>query len=117
MSALSFKHDVKGLFSKYVDDMVRVKLPLPHANGTSTLHLGNYESVKTFYYQIQVSIHGYDYDPENGWQVPPRQRLRVENGGPDEFVTSAPHPLPPDGKMPQEAIDMFDQWVRDGMQP
>lgn len=117
MSALSFKRDIKGLFSKYVDDMVRVKLPVPQGRGTRTLHLGDYESVKTFYHQIQISIHGYDFDADKGWLVPPEQRLRVENGGPDEFVSSAPHPMPPDSRMPQEAIDIFDQWVRDGMQP
>jgi len=25
--------------------------------------------------------------------------------------------MPPDGRMPQQAIDIFDQWVRDGMLP
>lgn len=114
MSEISFKRDVKGLFSKYVDDMKKVSLPLPDSSGTAKLYLGDYDSVKTFHYQIQVALHGYDYDSRSGtWRVPERQRLPAAEPG--EFVQFAPHPMPPDGRLPQEAIDLFDRWVKDGM--
>ncbi len=112
MSALSFEKDVKCLFSKYVADMCKIKLASP--SGTQVLQLGNYESVKLFYYEIQVALHGYDF--VDGVQVvADNQLLPVRGGLPGEFVKSAPHPMPIDGPLPQEGIDIYDQWVRDGM--
>ena len=114
----SFKRDVQGLFSKYVADMNKVKLNNPSSSGVRLLRLNEYASVKDFYYQIQVALHGYDYDGASGtWRVGAAQRLPKRDGKPGEYVQSAPHPMPPDGPMPQEGIDIFDQWVRDGMQP
>lgn len=114
----SFKRDVQGLFSKYVADMNKVKLSNPAASGVRLLRLNEYASVKDFYYQIQVALHGYDYDSRNGkWLVSAAHRLPKRGGKAGEYVQSAPHPMPPDGAMPQEGIDIFDQWVRDGMQP
>ncbi|MFZ6770932.1 hypothetical protein ACO0LM_28080 [Undibacterium sp. Di26W] len=116
MKKLSFKDDIKCLFSKYTAEMDKVKLATE--SGTQTLHLGNYESVKFFYYQIQVAIHGYDYDRANGkWLVKSEERLPVRGGKYDEFIKAAPHPMPPSGKLPQEAINIYDQWVREGMLP
>ena len=112
MSALSFEKDVKGIFSKYVADMDKIKLATP--SGTHLLQLGNYESVKLFYYEIQVAIHGYDF--ADGVQVvADNQLLPVRGGLPGEYVKSAPHPMPMDAALPQEGIDMYDQWVKDGM--
>ena len=114
----SFKRDVQGLFSKYVADMNKVKLNNPSSSGVRLLRLNEYASVKDFYYQIQVALHGYDYDGASGtWRVSAEHRLPQRDGKPGEYVRSAPHPMPPDGPMPQEGIDIFDQWVRDGMQP
>lgn len=111
----SFKHDVQGLFSKYVTDMQDIKLATKQ--GTPQLLLNDYDSVKALAWKIQVSIHGYDYDARNDrWLVDEPHRLRDEKG---EYVKSAPHPMPPEdrGRLPQEAIDIYDQWVRDGMLP
>lgn len=114
----SFKRDVQGLFSKYVADMNKVKLNNPSSSGVRVLRLNEYESVKDFHYQIQVALHGYDYDSRSDtWLVSAEHRLLVRGGRAGEYVRSAPHPMPPDGPMPQEGIDIFDQWVRDGMQP
>ena len=114
----SFKRDVQGLFSKYVADMNKVKLNNPSSSGVCLLRLNEYASVKDFYYEIQVALHGYDYDSRSeAWLVGPEHRLPKRGGKPGEYVQSAPHPMPPDGAMPQEGIDIFDQWVRDGMQP
>lgn len=114
----SFKRDVQGLFSRYVADMNKVKLNNPSAPGVRLLRLNDYASVKDFHYQIQVALHGYDYDSRSGtWLVGPAHRLPKRGGKAGEYVQSAPHPMPPDGAMPQEGIDIFDQWVRDGMQP
>ena len=114
----SFKRDVQGLFSKYVADMNKVKLNNPSSSGVRLLRLNEYASVKDFHYQIQVALHGYDYDGASGtWRVSAEHRLPQPDGKPGEYVRSAPHPMPPDGPMPQEGIDIFDQWVRDGMQP
>jgi hypothetical protein len=114
----SFKRDVQGLFSKYVADMNKVKLNSPGTTGVRLPHLNDYESVKAFHYQIQVSIHGYDYDGRNEqWLVSAAHRLPARDGGKEKYIKSAPHPMPPDGPLPQEAIDIFDQWVRDGMLP
>lgn len=113
MSALSFEKDVKCIFAKYAADMCKVKLASP--SGTQVLQLGNYESVKLFYYEIQVAIHGYDFDREGNQRVTNEQLLPVRGGLPGEFVKSAPHPMPVDGPLPQEGIDIYDQWVRDGM--
>ncbi|MED5596809.1 hypothetical protein [Janthinobacterium sp. P210006] len=114
----SFKRDVQGLFSRYVADMNKVKLNNPSSSGVRVLRLNEYESVKDFHYQIQVALHGYDYDSRSDtWLVSAEHRLLVQGGRAGEYVRSAPHPMPPDGPMPQEGIDIFDQWVRDGMQP
>jgi hypothetical protein len=114
----SFKRDVQGLFSRYVADMNKVKLSNPASTGVQRLYLNDYASVKAFAWQIQVAIHGYDYDSRNEkWLVDAGHRLRKPGGGEGQYVMSAPHPMPPDGRMPQEGIDIFDQWVRDGMQP
>lgn len=114
----SFKRDVQGLFSRYVADMNKVKLNNPSSSGVRVLRLNEYESVKDFHYQIQVALHGYDYDSRSDtWLVSAEHRLLVRGGRAGEYVRSAPHPMPPDGSMPQEGIDIFDQWVRDGMQP
>lgn len=114
----SFKRDVQGLFSRYVADMNKVKLNNPSSSGVRVLRLNEYESVKDFHYQIQVALHGYDYDSRTDtWLVSAEHRLLVRGGRAGEYVRSAPHPMPPDGPMPQEGIDIFDQWVRDGMQP
>lgn len=116
--ATSFKRDVQGLFSRYASDMSKVKLSNPSSTGVRQLYLNDYDSVKAFFYQIQVAIHGYDYDSRNGrWRVSEAHRLPKQGGAKGEYVQSAPHPMPPDGAMPQEGIDIFDQWVRDGMLP
>lgn len=117
MNKLSFARDIKYLFAKYINGMTDV--PLATKDGTRTLQLGNYDSVKYFYYQIQVSIHGYDFDREGKTKIDEKYLLRDANG---DFVKFAPHPMPPeppqgDGRLPQEAINLFDQWVRDGMLP
>ncbi len=117
MSKLSFARDIKCLFAKYINGMTDV--PLATNEGVKTLQLGSYDSVKYFYYQIQVAIHGYDFDRAGHALVDEKYLLRDANGN---FVTSAPHPMPPeppqgDGRLPQEAINLFDQWVRDGMLP
>jgi hypothetical protein len=114
----SFKRDVQGLFSKYVADMDKVQVTSPGPSGIGRLRLNDYESVKAFHYQIQVAIHGYDYDGRNNtWLVTAAHRLPATDGGKNKYVQSAPHPMPPDGRLPQEAIDIFDQWVKDGMLP
>lgn len=114
----SFKRDVQGLFSRYVADMNKVKLNNPSSSGVRLLRLNEYESVKDFHYQIQVALHGYDYDSRSEtWLVSAGHRLLKRGGKAGEYVQSAPHPMPPDGPMPQEGIDIFDQWVKDGMQP
>ncbi|NDI85699.1 hypothetical protein [Undibacterium crateris] len=116
MKKLSFKDDIKCLFSKYATAMSGVKLA--SESGTKILQLGDYESVKFFYYQIQVAIHGYDYDRKNSkWVVKPEERLPVRGGQQGEFVKEVAHPMPPAGKLPQEAINLYDQWVREGMHP
>jgi len=112
----SFKRDVKGLFSKYAADMKAVVLPLPDGSGTGILNLGDYDSVKLFYYPVQVAIHGYDYDDNVRSTLSDAQLLR-DPADASQFVTSAPHPMPPDNRLPQQAIDLYDQWVRDGLQP
>lgn len=114
MTALSFKNDVKSLFSKYLADMANVKLA--NETGTYTLMLGDYESVKRFAYEIQVAIHGYDYG-RDGNLVEGAVPLQKRDAPEGTFVTSAPHAMPPYGRLPQQAINLFDQWVRDGMQP
>jgi hypothetical protein len=111
---MSFKRDVKGLFSKYAADMGTISLPIPKGEGTAELNLGDYDSVKLFYYPIQVAIHGYDYDADVRATLSDAQLLRDTNG---QLVTSAPHPMPVDNRLPQQAIDIYDQWVRDGMPP
>jgi hypothetical protein len=121
MAARSFQRDIKPIFAKYVDDMKDIVLATP--TGTRALHLGNYDSVKFFAYQIQVAIHGYDYNRDGTTSVPESKRLRKRGGQPGEFVTSAPHPMPDNPqnwpveliRLPQEAIDTYDQWIADGM--
>ena len=119
MSKLSFEKNVKCLFAKYIDDMKDVNVS--SNKGTQSLLLGNYESVKEFYYKIQVAIHGYDFD-RNGVPLVATRHLLADRNNPGKYVTSAPHPMPPeppqgDGRLPQYAIDIFDQWVKDGMHP
>lgn len=115
----SFMRDVLVLFFKYANDMQNQAPPItaPNGAGLKILYLNDYASVKQFHYAIQVAIHGYDRDSDGKWRVPPAQRLRKQGGGAEDWVASAPHPMPPDGRMPQQAIDIFDQWVRDGMLP
>ncbi|MES2674014.1 MAG: hypothetical protein V4660_07210 [Pseudomonadota bacterium] len=119
MSQLSFQRDVKCLFAKYIDDMKDVKVA--SKEGSRSLQLGSYDSVKSFYYKIQVAIHGYDFD-RDGNPLVATQHLLMDRDNPGHYVKSAPHPMPPespdgDGRLPQTAIDIFDQWVKDGMQP
>jgi hypothetical protein len=69
-----------------------------------------------------VAIHGYDY-LRDGSLRPGANPLRQRDGNPDEYVKFAPHPMPlqPDDwpaewvRLPQEAIDLYDQWVSAGM--
>jgi hypothetical protein len=114
---ISFQRDVMGLFYKYAADMAQVSINTPEHKLRIPV-LNDYQSVKNFHYQIQIALHGYDYDAGSGeWLVPEAQRLPSNGGQPGEWVMSAPHPMPPDGRMPQLGIDLFDQWVRDGMLP
>lgn len=114
----SFNRDIKGLFYKYASDMQGVPLSTPDGD-VRRLILNDYLSVKDFHAMIQVALHGYDYDGRSGrWLVPEPQRLPKAGGaGDDRWVRFAQHPMPPDGRMPQQGIDLFDQWVRDGMLP
>lgn len=125
---LSFERDIKGLFYKYAQDMQSIALATntdqdkdQNNDGGDIRHLilNDYQSVKAFHLRIQKSLHGYDYDSNSGrWLVPEPQRLPVPGGsGDDRWLKSAPHPMPPDGPLPQQGIDLFDQWVRDGMLP
>ncbi|ETX03907.1 MAG: hypothetical protein ETSY2_31890 [Candidatus Entotheonella gemina] len=123
MPPLSFERNIKPIFAKYADDMKDVQVSAP--TGTSRLYLNDYDSVKSFYYEIQVTIHGYDYNRDGTPAVPVEKRLPKRGGNPGEFVTSAPHPMPPNDygwpveliRLPQDGIDAFDQWVADGMLP
>lgn len=117
MSKLSFERDIKCLFAKYIHDMKNVNLS--STEGTESLLLGSYESVKFFHYKIQIAIHGYDFG-SNGLPLVAEKHLLSDRSNPGHYVKSAPHPMPPrppdgDGRLPQEAIDIFDQWVKDGM--
>lgn len=77
----SFKRDVQGLFSRYVADMNKVKLSNPDSTGVQRLYLNDYASVKAFAWQIQVAIHGYDYDSrKEKWLVEAGHRLRAPGG-------------------------------------
>lgn len=123
MTTPSFQKDIKPIFAKYVQDMKNI--PLASSSGTRSLHLGDYESVKSFAQQIQFAIHGYDFLPRT---TPPTLRsgakpLPKPGGQPGEYVTYVPHPMPDNPgnwpqdlvRLPQEAIDTFDAWITAGM--
>lgn len=105
----SFKNDIKPIFAGYAACMKRVVLG--DTEGTANLALDDYDCVKRFYYQVQVAIHGYDV----AVGAPP---LLVK-GGPDKGKpVVAPHPMPPGGinkRLKQAEIDLYDQWVEEGM--
>lgn len=105
----SFKSDIKPIFANYVTCMKRVVLG--DTQGTANLELDDYECVKRFYYEIQVAIHGYDLEVG----APP---LLVKNGPDKGKPVKAPHPMPPGGsnnRLAQAKIDLYDQWVKEGM--
>ncbi|MCH8617540.1 hypothetical protein [Undibacterium sp. TS12] len=106
---VSFKTDIKPIFASYVPCMKRVVLG--DQQGTANLELDNYECVKRFYYEVQVAIHGYDV----AVGAPP---LLVKDGPDKGKPAAAPHPMPPGGKekrLKQASIDLYDQWVKEGM--
>lgn len=132
MSQLSFAKDIKPLFAKYIINMENVSLE--DSKGTRNLLLGSYASVKYFHYKIQVAIHGYDFVSKET-KLPgltDEQLLLKQDGSQNDFVRSAPHPMPPSvdfhlqpgqiepftppsPRLPQLAIDIFDEWVKQGM--
>ena len=108
---ISFKTDIKPIFAKYVACMKGVQLG--DTEGTANLELDDYECVKRFYYQVQVAIHGYDLDVK----APP---LLVKDGPDRGKPVKAPHSMPPGGsknRLAQAKIDLYDQWVKEGMHP
>lgn len=116
MTAPSFEKDLKPIFAKYVEDMKNVVVA--SAGGSRKLDLWDYAIVKMFSYEIQVAIHGYDY-LRDGSLRPGAHPLPKRGGQPGEYVKFAPHPMPlqPDNwpvdwvRLPQDAIDTYDQWV------
>ena len=89
MSTLSFNDDIKPIFSNYVACMKNVVVA--DEEGTENLDLSNYETVKRFHHIIHVAIHGH------------------------ESGSTAPHRMPPGGPLPDESIQLFDQWIDEGM--
>ncbi|PXX46795.1 hypothetical protein [Undibacterium pigrum] len=108
---VSFNSDIKPIFARYTACMKRVVLG--DTQGTANLELDDYECVKRFYYQVQVAIHGYD----EAVGAPP---LLVKDGPDKGKPVKASHPMPPGGeksRMDQKKIDLYDQWVKEGMHP
>ncbi len=106
---ISFETDIKPIFADYAACMKRVVLG--DTEGTANLELDNYECVKRFYYQVQVAIHGYDL----AVGAPP---LLVKDGPDKGQPVVASHPMPPGGsknRLEQAEIDLYDQWVEEGM--
>ncbi len=115
MATVSFDNDIKNIFSNYQACMENVVLS--DEEGTETLDLSNYKRVKRFHYQIQVAIHGYDYD-NNGQLLAGATPLLVKEGVDKGKPVVAPHPMPRGGagsRLDQEDIDKYDKWVQEGM--
>lgn len=89
MPTISFKDDIKPIFSNYVACMKNVVVT--DEEGTENLDLSNYNTVKRFHHIIQVAIHGHEND------------------------STAPHRMPPGDPLPEESIRLFDRWVDEGM--
>jgi hypothetical protein len=113
MTTLSFARDIAPLLTAAGGCMKNVQLG--DDQGTENIDLGNYDIVKRFYYRIQVAIHGHDFDQNTGQPLPGSHPLLVKSG-PDagQFVL-APHPMPPSRRLAQATIDLYDQWVDQGM--
>lgn len=117
MTQVTFDEDIKPIFANYVGCMKNVVLS--DESGTENLDLSNYDIVKRFYYQIQVAIHGYDF--ENNKPRPGANPLQVKEGKDKGQYVVAPHPMPPrrdpnqDPRLAQKDIDLYDQWVDGGM--
>lgn len=117
MANITFEKDIKPILGKFAGCMKNVVLT--DEEGSENLDLNNYEIVKRFYYQIQVAIHGYDL--QKGQPRPGATPLLVKEGPDKGKYVVAPHAMPPrdqngnERRLPQEQIDLYDQWVAEGL--
>lgn len=89
---VTFNDDIKPTLSPYRNAMIGVSIATPE--GSFSLDLSNYESVKRLYDRVRIAING--YNP----------------------ATPTAHPMPPGGAsraLSQEFLDKYDQWIEDGL--
>jgi hypothetical protein len=89
MAGIGFNEDIRPLFAPFAPCMANVDIPTDQ--GVFTVELGDYERVKLLHEYILTAIRGWDPATPSG------------------------HPMPPGGPLPPQSINMFAQWIDDGM--
>lgn len=89
MNRPSFEQDIRPIFAPYVACMKNVVLT--DDDGAAEMDLASYDCVVRFHQPIRVALTGY------------------------RPGSTAPHPMPPGGALPDDKIDLFLMWVETGM--
>ncbi|MGB9366418.1 MAG: hypothetical protein WCE79_10430 [Xanthobacteraceae bacterium] len=89
MPGIGFNEDIKPLFEPFVGCMKNIDIGTDE--GVFTVDLGDYDTVKRLHEFILTAIRG--HDP----------------------ATETLNPMPPGGPLDKAEIDMFAQWISDGM--
>lgn len=89
MPGIGFNEDIRTIFEPFVDCMKNIDIGTEE--GVFTVDLGDFVTVKRLHDFILTAIRG--HDP----------------------ATAVLHPMPPDGPLDKADIDMFAQWIDDGM--
>jgi hypothetical protein len=89
MAAIGFNEDILPIFAPFARCMANIDIATDQ--GVFTVDLQDYERVKLLHEFILTAIRG--HDP----------------------ATRSSHPMPPRGPLPPEEIQLFAQWIDDGM--
>ena len=89
MAAIGFNEDIQPLFEPFARCMKNITIGTEE--GVFVVNLGDFETVKRLHEFILIAIRV--HDP----------------------ATATSNPMPPDGPLEPEQIEMFAQWIKDGM--
>jgi hypothetical protein len=89
MAGTGFNEDIRPMFAPFARCMANINIATDE--GVFTVDLGDYERVKLLHAFILIAIRGHDPATPSG------------------------HPMPPGGPLPPEKIQLFAQWIDEGM--
>jgi hypothetical protein len=89
MPNIGFNEDIRRIFQGSARCMANINIATDQ--GVFTVDLTSYQRVKLLHQYILIAIRG--HDP----------------------ATPSANPMPPGGPLPPASIEMFAQWIKDGM--